>query len=394
MATRYDIFISYRRETGSDLARNIYQALRERRFLTFMDVEDLRSGKFNKELYKTIQNARDFVVVMTPGCLDRCGNDDDWLRSEIRCAIQSDRNIVPVFHRDFRMPPGRDLPDDISAIVQYNGVESPHDLFAASIDRLSRFLRSRPRTWWDRLKDLFLAFVGLAVSASDSGHLPDAPADPTIHGTKSSAVSTASADIGTPPPGSGPAPAPPVSRDSEDATVSSEEDRRRELLAKRLRDKALEEKKVPNVDLRAFVAEQLKGLATPVWKGNEAVLGKIENALVDRGIPSQDARKMLSAELTNRQRAIDAAKPVPFPWKKVIRGAARYAFGIACFAVFFLLFRTHPLLLLSATPGYLSEAFHRAMAGDVLGAIKIVGGIVLAVILIVVGWNNAFNDKS
>ena len=49
-----DIFISYRREGGDMTAMYIYQALKDRGYSVFYDVEVLRAGKFNEELLKEI----------------------------------------------------------------------------------------------------------------------------------------------------------------------------------------------------------------------------------------------------------------------------------------------------------------------------------------------------
>ena len=37
----------------------------------------LEAGKFDNNLLQSIRSARNFVLVLTPGALDRCMNDDD-----------------------------------------------------------------------------------------------------------------------------------------------------------------------------------------------------------------------------------------------------------------------------------------------------------------------------
>lgn len=138
-----DIFISYRREGGEHLAGRVKDALKARGFSVFMDVEDLKSGKFNSALFSEIERATDFLLILTPGCLDRCKNEGDWLRQEIRHAIKWERNLVPILARGFQMPPAETLPADIAELVDYNGPTPSHELFEASMDRLvSTFLIS------------------------------------------------------------------------------------------------------------------------------------------------------------------------------------------------------------------------------------------------------------
>ena len=57
---QYDIFISYRREGGDMLAHILYERLTEKGYTVFQDIEVLRSGKFNTELYEKIKAAKIF----------------------------------------------------------------------------------------------------------------------------------------------------------------------------------------------------------------------------------------------------------------------------------------------------------------------------------------------
>jgi len=132
-----DIFISYRREGGEHLAARVREALLNRGYSVFMDVEDLKSGKFTEALLNKINIASDFILILTPGCLNRCNNGDDWLRIEIAHAIQNKKNIVPIIARGFEMPKKSDLPSEIAELVEYNGLTPAHELFKASIERLS-----------------------------------------------------------------------------------------------------------------------------------------------------------------------------------------------------------------------------------------------------------------
>jgi hypothetical protein len=75
--------------------------------------------------------------------LGRCQNEGDWLRQEIRHAIDRKRNIVPILARGFQMPLPQALPPDIAELPKFNGLTPAHELFEASIDRLvSTFLKA------------------------------------------------------------------------------------------------------------------------------------------------------------------------------------------------------------------------------------------------------------
>lgn len=53
-----------------------------RGFSVFIDVERLEAGKFDNNLLNSIQQAKTFLLVLTPNALDRCVGDDeckDWV---------------------------------------------------------------------------------------------------------------------------------------------------------------------------------------------------------------------------------------------------------------------------------------------------------------------------
>jgi len=138
-----DVFISYRRDGGDMTAMYFYQALKERGYNVFYDLEVLRAGKFNDALLSSIQSCKDFVLILSPGALDRCNDDNDWVRKEIAEALRSKKNIVPVMLKGFQFP-GK-LPEDIEDVRYQNGLTCTTEYFEESINRLcGRYLNSVP----------------------------------------------------------------------------------------------------------------------------------------------------------------------------------------------------------------------------------------------------------
>lgn len=138
------VFISYRREGGAEMARLLRDRLQQRGYGVFLDVEELRSGLFDEALVRQIEVSTDVVVILSPGSLDGCHAEDDWLRREVAHAIAHGKNIVPILMRGFQWPK-RPLPEDMAALPQYNGLAPSLDFFDASMDRLSELLVGRPR---------------------------------------------------------------------------------------------------------------------------------------------------------------------------------------------------------------------------------------------------------
>lgn len=139
---KYDIFISYRREGGADTARILCERLTEMGYKVFFDVEELRSGDFNLSLYEVIENCDDFLLVLSKDALDRCDQENDWLRNEVSFALQQNKNIIPVFLRGFSF--ASELPTDMEALRYKNGMEASIEFFDAFIAKLQDFLHSKP----------------------------------------------------------------------------------------------------------------------------------------------------------------------------------------------------------------------------------------------------------
>lgn len=138
---KYDIFISYRRDGAEFLAHNIYERLKEEGYSVFQDIESLRSGPFNTALYDVIESCQDVILILPPHGLDRCINEDDWVRNEIAYALKLNKNIIPVMMPGFEWP--KTLPDDIRAVCMLNGITASTDYFNEFLKKLTSFLTSQ-----------------------------------------------------------------------------------------------------------------------------------------------------------------------------------------------------------------------------------------------------------
>ena len=138
-----DVFISYRRDGGDMTAMYFYQALKERGYNVFYDLEVLRSGRFNEALLSSIESCKDFVLILSPGALDRCDDENDWVRKEIAEALRTKKNIIPVMLKGFVFPDN--LPEEIDDVRYRNGLTCTTEYFEESINRLcQRYLISLP----------------------------------------------------------------------------------------------------------------------------------------------------------------------------------------------------------------------------------------------------------
>ena len=133
------IFISYRRETGSSMARNIYDRLRfEKKYHCFLDIKELDAGNFKKQIREKMDDCDIFLLVLSKNALDRCSNADDNVLQEILAAKEKKLSIIPVTSVDFVWPDH--LPEEIKDIPDYNAIPDNQVLVDGFYDRLYEFI--------------------------------------------------------------------------------------------------------------------------------------------------------------------------------------------------------------------------------------------------------------
>lgn len=166
-----DVFVSYRRSNGSQLASLLKVHLQLRGFTVFIDVERLEAGKFDNNLLQSIRQARHFLLVLTPKALERCIADvecKDWVHREIVAALQSQCNIIPIID-NFQWPEPEELPEDMRAVCHFNGVRWIHDYQDACVDKLERFMRGELNARSDGLISRVAGVTGSAKGDATPG---------------------------------------------------------------------------------------------------------------------------------------------------------------------------------------------------------------------------------
>ena len=152
----YDIFISYRRQGGHETAKHLFDLLVRDGYTVSFDIDTLRSGDFDTELLKRIDECTDFILILNKGALDRCldpafKRENDWLRNELAYALAKNKNIIPIMLNGFPGFP-EDLPADIAKVARRNGPKYDQYYFDEFYQRLvSRFLESAPRAKTSRV---------------------------------------------------------------------------------------------------------------------------------------------------------------------------------------------------------------------------------------------------
>lgn len=135
---RYDIFISYRRTDGKDIARALKESLAARGYRVFLDYDALQDGVFDRRILDAIDAAPVYILLLTAHCLDRCVNENDWVRLELEHALTHGKQIVPLVpDKQFTTFP-EDTPEFIRKGLgqhQYSALDTGQ-LYLASVEQL------------------------------------------------------------------------------------------------------------------------------------------------------------------------------------------------------------------------------------------------------------------
>ncbi len=141
------VFISYRRKPSRDKAERVRNILTEANYEVFLDVTDMKSGDWKEQIKTAILTYRYFLLLISPGTFGEMTNDYDFddeeqdnLMVEIRTAIYSNRDIIPIGLYDNEQEFISDikrLPKKLSAKLQSLQLTwIPHTYFDYGMERL------------------------------------------------------------------------------------------------------------------------------------------------------------------------------------------------------------------------------------------------------------------
>lgn len=152
-----DVFISYRRKDSPGWAQSLHDQLSKSidRGEIFMDLHDIPPGTdFSQFLKDSLKQTRVVLVVIGKKWLKltdsdgnpRIMNPDDWVRQEIRVALESGKKVIPVLVDGSDVPPADALPDDIRKLSRLNAVKLHPDFFQEGVDKLVKSIQHPVRS--------------------------------------------------------------------------------------------------------------------------------------------------------------------------------------------------------------------------------------------------------
>lgn len=140
---KYKVFISYRRDNGGlEMAKMLKRELEAQYAISaFLDIDNLREGKFDKQLIDRIKKCDNVILVLPPNALERCKDENDWVRIEIEYAKKYGKTIIPVYKRgDLSWRDEERLPESLHGLGYYNGVEYSDLYLDSTVKKLAGYI--------------------------------------------------------------------------------------------------------------------------------------------------------------------------------------------------------------------------------------------------------------
>ena len=137
------VFISYRRADGFYCAISIKQFLAGRGVDVFLDVEDIKSGRFENVILEQIADREHFLVILMPESAKRFSEKGDLMRREIEYAIAHKCNVIPILAPGFKFKEAESYLDgNLSLLPTYNAITLYEEYFNEAMEKLiGRFLK-------------------------------------------------------------------------------------------------------------------------------------------------------------------------------------------------------------------------------------------------------------
>ena len=141
----YDVFISYRRNGGSEKAQLVKSEIKQRGIeeeRIFLDTHSLYDGDFEHKIKEAIEQSMGVIVIISNGCFDEIKETDFWYM-EINQALLQGKKIVPIFFDGITSFANLKIPEELKELTKQNAVTYQHEYADAAFDKLITFILDR-----------------------------------------------------------------------------------------------------------------------------------------------------------------------------------------------------------------------------------------------------------
>lgn len=147
----YGIFISYRRSDAGPYARLLQIQFGQRLHGTtvFMDLDSIEAGTdFAEAIEAAVSSCHVLIALIgrrwlttDEGGRRRLDDPDDYVRLEIRTALERQARVIPVLVDGATMPQRRQLPDDLASLARLNALPMSYDRYEYDENRLMTIIQ-------------------------------------------------------------------------------------------------------------------------------------------------------------------------------------------------------------------------------------------------------------
>jgi hypothetical protein len=146
------LFISYRRDDAGPYARllQLQFGLRLPDMPVFMDLDSIEVGTdFEEAIENGVNSCRVLIALIGLKWLEardeegrrRLDDPEDYVRFEIRTALERCVRVIPVLVDGAKMPPRNRLPDDLGKLARLNALEMSYERYEYDQSRLVAVIR-------------------------------------------------------------------------------------------------------------------------------------------------------------------------------------------------------------------------------------------------------------
>jgi hypothetical protein len=149
------VFISYRRDDAAGYAGRLEEALERQlgRGSVFRDLLDIAPGEdFARTIDQRLARAQAVLVLIGPRWAGadaagarRIDDERDFVRLEVRAALQSSAQVVPVLLAGAALPSAAELPEPLKPLLQRNAMTLADAHWAADVQRLLQAIGMAPQ---------------------------------------------------------------------------------------------------------------------------------------------------------------------------------------------------------------------------------------------------------
>lgn len=143
-----DIFISYRNDdSGNHFASRLCRDLDEMGYSVYFNPNEDRGHSFPDRLKTAVSQCKDFVLIMSKGCLEGLKSSDrkvDWVKEEILAAWREHKHIVPILMDGVDMPSDEsELPPELSFLPYVDAIRFSEQYLRSPFSEFTAVLQSR-----------------------------------------------------------------------------------------------------------------------------------------------------------------------------------------------------------------------------------------------------------